>query len=124
LGFSFQGENSLVGITPLVPDAPLLPSELGQVHPPQEAFISCGVNVFALKTNSIPPIMDQCKNQMEWYLKTKEKTEKSYHLPLACRLGYSSFEEGGDFLRNFQLFLSNIKSPPSLKEGWHEVTGW
>jgi hypothetical protein len=27
---------------------------------------------------------------------TKENAEKTYHLPLAYRLGYSSFGEGGD----------------------------
>jgi hypothetical protein len=41
------------GNNPLVPDAPLPPSELGQGHPKQEAFISCGVNVFALKTHRL-----------------------------------------------------------------------
>ncbi|MDR0954316.1 MAG: hypothetical protein LBM20_02900 [Rikenellaceae bacterium] len=41
------------GNNPLVRDAPLLSSELEPGHPKQEAFISCGVNVFALKTISL-----------------------------------------------------------------------
>jgi hypothetical protein len=39
--------------------------------------------------------------------------EKTYHLPLACRLGYSSFSEGGDF--SIHYFTQNVPSFP--KEG-------
>jgi hypothetical protein len=51
--FGLTGRKFPCGNNPLVPDAPLLPSELGRVHPKQEAFTSCGVNVFALKTQSL-----------------------------------------------------------------------
>jgi hypothetical protein len=38
---------------PLIRNTPLLSSELEQGYPEQAAFISCGVNVFALKTTQL-----------------------------------------------------------------------
>jgi hypothetical protein len=51
---------------------------------------------------------------------TREEVEKTYHLPLACEARVLLLRGR----RRFFCFLLSLKSPPSRKEGWHEVTGW